>query len=268
MLGGVEIDHEPGLAGHSDADVVIHAVIDACSAPPGRGTSAPCSPTTRRAGATPTRSTCCARWSAGSAGGSSTSTPPSSASSRAVATTGPRWSGSSPRRPRPGSASRRRPTRAWAGSAAARESPALRSLRSRANSLRRPMGRLGSIAAQHAPIGLGCRLRGQGSARGRDPRPDPPRQAGEDRRRFRALGASPALGITAAAIHHPHETALIDERGSLTFEELDRRSNALAHAWRRMGIGLGDGVGIMCRNHRGFVDATSPPPSSAPARST
>ncbi len=69
-------------------------------------------------------------------------------------------------------------------------------------------------------------------------------------------GASPALGITTAAIHHPHETALIDERGSLTFEQLQRRSNALAHAFERLGIGYGDGVGIMCRNHRGFVEAT------------
>lgn len=29
ILGGVEIEHERGLAGHSDADVVTHAVIDA-----------------------------------------------------------------------------------------------------------------------------------------------------------------------------------------------------------------------------------------------
>ena len=29
VLGGVEIPHERGLAGHSDADVLIHAVIDA-----------------------------------------------------------------------------------------------------------------------------------------------------------------------------------------------------------------------------------------------
>jgi fatty-acyl-CoA synthase len=73
---------------------------------------------------------------------------------------------------------------------------------------------------------------------------------------FVRWGASPALGITTAAIHYPHETALIDERGSLTFEQLHRRSNALAHAFERMGIGYGDGVGIMCRNHRGFIEAT------------
>ena len=29
ILGGVEIDHEQGLLGHSDADVLTHAVIDA-----------------------------------------------------------------------------------------------------------------------------------------------------------------------------------------------------------------------------------------------
>jgi acyl-CoA synthetase (AMP-forming)/AMP-acid ligase II len=73
---------------------------------------------------------------------------------------------------------------------------------------------------------------------------------------FLRWGASPALGITTAAIHYPHEMALIDERGALSFEQLHRRSNALAHSFAEMGIGHGDGVGIMCRNHRGFVEAT------------
>jgi acyl-CoA synthetase (AMP-forming)/AMP-acid ligase II len=73
---------------------------------------------------------------------------------------------------------------------------------------------------------------------------------------FLRWGASPALGITTATIHYPDETALIDERGSLTFDQLHRRSNALAHAFEKMGIGYGDGVGIMCRNHRGFIEAT------------
>ena len=69
-------------------------------------------------------------------------------------------------------------------------------------------------------------------------------------------GASPATGIAVAAIHHPQQTAIIDERGSLTFDEVHRNSNALAHAFEQMGIGYGDGVGIMCRNHRGFIEAT------------
>ncbi len=73
---------------------------------------------------------------------------------------------------------------------------------------------------------------------------------------FLRWGASPATGVTTAAIHHPHELAIVDERGALTWERLHRRSNALAHSFAAMGIGPGDGVGIMCRNHRGFVEAT------------
>ncbi len=37
VLGGVEIEHARGLAGHSDADVLTHAVIDALLGAAGRG---------------------------------------------------------------------------------------------------------------------------------------------------------------------------------------------------------------------------------------
>jgi acyl-CoA synthetase (AMP-forming)/AMP-acid ligase II len=73
---------------------------------------------------------------------------------------------------------------------------------------------------------------------------------------FLRWGASPATGVATAAIHHPHELAIIDERGALSWERLHRRSNALAHSLAKMGIGPGDGVGVMCRNHRGFVETT------------
>jgi acyl-CoA synthetase (AMP-forming)/AMP-acid ligase II len=73
---------------------------------------------------------------------------------------------------------------------------------------------------------------------------------------FLRWGASPATGVATAAIHYPHEIAVLDERGALTFERLHRRSNALAHAFAEMGVGYGDGIGIMCRNHRGFLEAT------------
>jgi acyl-CoA synthetase (AMP-forming)/AMP-acid ligase II len=73
---------------------------------------------------------------------------------------------------------------------------------------------------------------------------------------FMRWGASPATGAKIEAIHYPHETALIDERGPLTFEQVHRRSNAIANALAQMGIRCGDGVGIMCRNHRGFVETT------------
>jgi acyl-CoA synthetase (AMP-forming)/AMP-acid ligase II len=73
---------------------------------------------------------------------------------------------------------------------------------------------------------------------------------------FLRWGASPATGVATAAHKHPHETMLIDERGSLSFERVHRRTNALAHAFAEMGIGHGDGIGIMCRNHRGFIEVT------------
>jgi fatty-acyl-CoA synthase len=73
---------------------------------------------------------------------------------------------------------------------------------------------------------------------------------------FLRWGASPATGVAVAAHKFPHETMLIDERGSLSFERMHRRSNALAHAFAEMGIGHGDGIGVMCRNHRGFIEVT------------
>jgi fatty-acyl-CoA synthase len=75
-------------------------------------------------------------------------------------------------------------------------------------------------------------------------------------RELHRWGASPAAGIAAAAVNRAEETAIVDEAGSLTFTEVHKRSNALARAFSEAGIGEGDGVAIMCRNHRGFIDAT------------
>ena len=58
------------------------------------------------------------------------------------------------------------------------------------------------------------------------------------------------------AARAPHQTAVIDELGALSYGELDRRANALAASLAAHGIRPGDGVAIMCRNHRGFMDAT------------
>jgi acyl-CoA synthetase (AMP-forming)/AMP-acid ligase II len=69
-------------------------------------------------------------------------------------------------------------------------------------------------------------------------------------------GPTPAAGYTVSAIRHPDELAVIDELGTLTFRDVHLRTNALAHALSDAGIGEGDGVAIMCRNHRGFIDAT------------
>jgi fatty-acyl-CoA synthase len=76
-------------------------------------------------------------------------------------------------------------------------------------------------------------------------------------RRLAALakwGPTPAGGIISSAITNPGSTALIDELGPLTFDEVNRRTNALAHKLSDLGVKEGDGVAIMCRNHRGFVE--------------
>src|SRR5882757_4505120 len=58
-----------------------------------------------------------------------------------------------------------------------------------------------------------------------------------------------------AARRWPDSIGLVDDRGALTFGELDRRSNALAWAWRGQGIRQDSAIGLLCRNHRGPVDA-------------
>jgi acyl-CoA synthetase (AMP-forming)/AMP-acid ligase II len=69
-------------------------------------------------------------------------------------------------------------------------------------------------------------------------------------------GTGPAGGFIALAVRAPNQVGLIDEIGSLTFREMHERSNALAHALSERGVEEGDSVALMCRNHRGFVDAT------------
>jgi fatty-acyl-CoA synthase len=72
----------------------------------------------------------------------------------------------------------------------------------------------------------------------------------------RRWGLTPAAAYGLAAISYPDRAAIIDDRGPLTFAEVDRRTDALAHALRRAAIDHRDTVAIMCRNHRWFVEAT------------
>jgi acyl-CoA synthetase (AMP-forming)/AMP-acid ligase II len=68
-------------------------------------------------------------------------------------------------------------------------------------------------------------------------------------------GPTPAAGYSVSAARYPDEPAIIDELGTLTFRQVHERTNALAHALSDAGLGEGDSVGLMARNHRGFVDA-------------
>jgi acyl-CoA synthetase (AMP-forming)/AMP-acid ligase II len=64
-----------------------------------------------------------------------------------------------------------------------------------------------------------------------------------------------AGAVTIGAIRHGDHVAIRDERGDVTYRELDERTNALANAWRERGLEPGDGVAILVRNHRGFMEA-------------
>src|SRR5207249_7194153 len=77
ILGGVRIEHDLGLDGHSDADVLLHAITDALLGAAGLGDIANCFRTPTRSGTTPTPPSLSARPSDDSlnaAGRSSTST--------------------------------------------------------------------------------------------------------------------------------------------------------------------------------------------------
>src|SRR3954452_74602 len=69
------------------------------------------------------------------------------------------------------------------------------------------------------------------------------------------FGPTRAGGYAASYERYADEIAIIDELGTLTFREVHERTNALAHSLAADGIEAGDGVGLMCRNHRGFIDA-------------
>ncbi len=69
---------------------------------------------------------------------------------------------------------------------------------------------------------------------------------------YGSIGAAPVI----AAARHGKRTGLVDDLGRLTFAELDARADALAGALAARGLKAGDGVGVLCRNHRGFFDIT------------
>ena len=71
----------------------------------------------------------------------------------------------------------------------------------------------------------------------------------------RAEGLTIATGFATAAARRPDSPGLIDELGTLTWRELDERAHALAAALQQLPGGVPEVVGIMCRNHRGFVES-------------
>jgi len=66
-----------------------------------------------------------------------------------------------------------------------------------------------------------------------------------------------AGGYAIGAARHPDRPAIIDDHGTLTFAQVDERTTRLAHAFAEIGVGAGDKVGVLCRNHRGFIEAVT-----------
>src|SRR3954464_3865387 len=74
-------------------------------------------------------------------------------------------------------------------------------------------------------------------------------------RSFVRWGTSPAAAYAAGAARDPGRLAVIDERESVTYAEIDRRSTAVAHALEQRGVSVGDAVALLARNSAAFVVA-------------
>jgi fatty-acyl-CoA synthase len=68
-------------------------------------------------------------------------------------------------------------------------------------------------------------------------------------------GISPATAVAAAAARSPNAVAVVDDAGSITYAELDRRSNAVARGLLELGVRERDAVALLARNSRQFLVA-------------
>jgi fatty-acyl-CoA synthase len=66
-------------------------------------------------------------------------------------------------------------------------------------------------------------------------------------------GPTLAGGLAAAAARYPQAVAVVDDDGQVTYDELWRRAGARAAGLHALDVGPGRSVGVLARNHRGFV---------------
>jgi len=67
-------------------------------------------------------------------------------------------------------------------------------------------------------------------------------------------GTTPAAGYAAGAARHPSRMALIDDHGTLSWRDVDRRTDQIAVEMRARGLRDGDCAGLLARNGRGLVE--------------
>jgi acyl-CoA synthetase (AMP-forming)/AMP-acid ligase II len=70
---------------------------------------------------------------------------------------------------------------------------------------------------------------------------------------LRRWGMSPATLVAVAAARCPDAVAVVDDAGAISYAELDRRSNAVAHGLLELGVRERDAVALLARNSRQFV---------------
>jgi fatty-acyl-CoA synthase len=68
-------------------------------------------------------------------------------------------------------------------------------------------------------------------------------------------GTGPAALAAAAAQRYPQRAAIADDDGAVTYAELWRGCTGAGARLAELGARPGVAVGVMCRNHRGFVHA-------------
>ncbi|MFH5208725.1 acyl-CoA synthetase [Antrihabitans spumae] len=69
-----------------------------------------------------------------------------------------------------------------------------------------------------------------------------------------ALKFGPTAGVVMHGVRrHAAAPAIVDERGSVSFGQLDKQSNALGRGLQAAGVKEGDVVAVLARDHRGLV---------------
>ena len=68
-------------------------------------------------------------------------------------------------------------------------------------------------------------------------------------------GLTPAAAYAIGAARFPDRAAIVDDAGTVTFAQLSARMEALAVGLEARGVRSHDRIGLLARNHRGFVEA-------------
>ena len=85
--------------------------------------------------------------------------------------------------------------------------------------------------------------------------PQPPHRLLKAGIKLATWGPGFPAAVGAAAARFPNQTAIIDDAGELTWKELSAEINRTSAALKKRGVGVGDGVAVLCRNHRHMVVA-------------